>query len=356
MSLSGYEEPAEGETVTEDNTQTTSSSVYGSPSQSQDDSTVPPTKSGNDDDTTMSSNSFSNQTTPRPPATAREPPTIAPYNSPYENLKREVQGRLSQPDTDEPSSSLVPSTPRLHQQSPDPQSSPFHPPSTAKYLSNRTPAKDVLLHRVLDKNWRLQATPHSQARGPGTLPYRVKVAETPQPSPRKWPAHSRARGDDSLDSSPEAPAPTLHAEVFESPLRRPRVPGVSVLTPARRLDSVRGGKARDDIFTTGGGEREALGGVRNIANIWDSDSDDEDGMEGLSPPKTMQFHVPQNRLLRTPGKFLRPPQTGVSYNQPVHLANMRSSTRSKQTDSGRSPPDRGRKHHRRLGRGESERG
>lgn len=40
----------------------------------------------------------------------------------------------------------------------------------------------------------------------------------------------------------------------------------------------------------------------NIANIWDSDSDDEGGLEGMSPPKTMQFHVPQTRLLRTPGK------------------------------------------------------
>ena len=40
--------------------------------------------------------------------------------------------------------------------------------------------------------------------------------------------------------------------------------------------------------------------------IWDSDSDDDDegdmmGM-GMSPPKTMQFHVPQPRLLRTPAR------------------------------------------------------
>lgn len=38
--------------------------------------------------------------------------------------------------------------------------------------------------------------------------------------------------------------------------------------------------------------------------MWDSDSDDdEDGMGvGMSPPKTMQFHVPQPRLLRTPAR------------------------------------------------------
>lgn len=37
--------------------------------------------------------------------------------------------------------------------------------------------------------------------------------------------------------------------------------------------------------------------------IWDSDSDDDDeGDVGMSPPKTMQFHVPQPRLLRTPAR------------------------------------------------------
>lgn len=38
--------------------------------------------------------------------------------------------------------------------------------------------------------------------------------------------------------------------------------------------------------------------------IWDSDSDDDEGGMGLgmSPPKTMQFHVPQPRLLRTPAR------------------------------------------------------
>lgn len=39
-----------------------------------------------------------------------------------------------------------------------------------------------------------------------------------------------------------------------------------------------------------------------MADIWDSDSDDEREMEGMSPPKTMQFHVPQSRLLRTPAR------------------------------------------------------
>lgn len=208
----------------------------------------------------------------------------------------------------------MPSTPLFHRESPDDQqSSPFLPLSTARQLSDRSPAKDPLLHRILDKNWRLQATPHSQARGVGTFPYRVKATETPRPSPRKRDhTHTRTRDLDDLDSSPPAPAPTLHAEIFDSPLRRPRVPGVSIFTPARKQgETAAGGKAHDDVFTgkgQGGGEEEEdrqtgrQGVVRNIANIWDSDSDDEGGLEGMSPPKTMQFHVPQTRLLRTPGK------------------------------------------------------
>lgn len=211
----------------------------------------------------------------------------------------------------------MPSTPLFHRESPDDQqSSPFLPLSTARQLSDRSPAKDPLLHRILDKNWRLQATPHSQARGVGTFPYRVKATETPRPSPRKRDrTHTRTGDLDDLDSSPPAPAPTLHAEIFDSPLRRPRVPGVSIFTPARkqRETAPEGGKAHDDVFTSkgkGGGEEGrqtgGRGGVRNIANIWDSDSDDEGGLEGMSPPKTMQFHVPQTRLLRTPGKAFSP--------------------------------------------------
>lgn len=37
---------------------------------------------------------------------------------------------------------------------------------------------------------------------------------------------------------------------------------------------------------------------------WDSD-EDEDGVGGgmgISPPKTMQFHIPQGRLMRTPAR------------------------------------------------------
>ena len=93
--------------------------------------------------------------------------------------------------------------------------------------------------------------------------------------------------------------PELHAEIFDSPVRRAKVPGISVLTPAK------GGKGATSL--KGFGEDKRGGGKGNRgagAEIWDSDSD-EDGLEGgMSPPKTMQFHVPQGRLLRTPGELL----------------------------------------------------
>lgn len=104
--------------------------------------------------------------------------------------------------------------------------------------------------------------------------------------------------DDDLDSSPALPAPELHSEIFGTPAARGRktVPGVSVLTPARKI-----------------GGKQAAGDNNNAKamtkGIWDSDSDDDglDGEGGMSPPKTMQFHIPQSKLLRTPGPLFLPP-------------------------------------------------
>ena len=86
------------------------------------------------------------------------------------------------------------------------------------------------------------------------------------------------------------PAPQLHSEIFDTPARKPRVPGVSLLTPAR-------GRKHSAGF-----ESAKKGKTQQI---WDSDSDDDEGDMmgmGMSPPKTMQFHVPQPRLLRTPAR------------------------------------------------------
>ncbi len=79
------------------------------------------------------------------------------------------------------------------------------------------------------------------------------------------------------------------------------MPGVSVLTPGKPNAARSGAASRFQGAGTG-----ATIGIG--AGVWDSDDDDDlddddDGglPFGQSPPKTMQFHIPQNRLLKTPG-------------------------------------------------------
>ena len=284
VSLSGYEEtPAEDETVTEDTTnQTTPSSAsYASPSQQDDSILTPASGQQQKHQAVHDSSPFSSptQSTPRGPRNKEAPPSIATYSSPYEALRRKVQGT-----TEEPSSSTLPSTPRAQIPSNStPGSSPFLPPSTAQH---RVPANDILLHRVLDKNYRLQATPHTQTRLPKPS---NRNAQTPLTSRA---GNARITGHDDLDSSPSMPVPELRAEIFGPSAQSRRIPGVSVLTPAKK--SARKGKENNQD------NRE----VPSKAGIWNSDSDDDEGLpEGMSPPKTMQFHIPQSRLLKTPGKY-----------------------------------------------------
>ena len=336
VSLSGYEEPPEqDETATgEDITATTpSTSAYDSPSQAQDDNeetTTPQTNNRqhyrNNADESILSTTPPEQSTPRPRSKdAQDPqaPSMAIYSSPYEALKREIKGP-QQPGNE---NSTLPSTPRNDPfQSHD--YSPSLPPSTAR--PHRTPKDDPLLHRILDKNWRLQATPHTTNRAPkpGTsnmnLPYRSgrtpsarrnhndnNDIESPAAAAGKGKGKSKApttttttttlmmddRNNDDLDSSPAMPAPELHSEIFGTPARRKQVPGVSVLTPARNKKAGGGmTPGRKPLCTA----EDGLGAYVKKDALWDdSDSDGEEGM--MSPPKTMQFHVPQSKLLRTPG-------------------------------------------------------
>ncbi|KAL9137315.1 MAG: hypothetical protein Q9175_001469 [Cornicularia normoerica] len=273
VSLSGYEEPPADDEATateeEDRTTTTpSTSTYNSPQ--------PNTPSNQPYPNGETLSPSPTNSTPRPPR-QKQPIATAPYSSPYETLKRETLAAS-------PSESTLPSTPQAAA-SPAPQSSPFAPPSTSHHTAHRTPANDVLLHRVLDKNWRIQATPHSTTRPP----HRSKsfTDATPKPSTARK-GRGRAKEDYDLDSSPAVPAPQLHSEIFDTPARKSRIPGVSVLTPAR-------GRTHSAAESGKRGKQQA---------IWDSDSDDDEGDMGvgMSPPKTMQFHVPQPRLLRTPAR------------------------------------------------------
>ena len=269
-----------------DTTQTdpATSSYLSTPSQQQPSEFATPSSSRTYDNSHFDESP--NFETPEPTPRASRKSQVEPYASPYEKLRREVQGNGIQDEASTPSSTL-PSTPRNQTMSEDPDdSSPLMQPSSArqnkKQPQGRTPANDPLLHRILDKNYRIQATPHSQAH----LPRHGADLRTPVTG-RRVPA-------DELDSSPIMEAPQLRAELFNSPAknRPPRVPGVSVLTPAKKkpAESEEGGEFRNH--------------GKAKAKVWDSDSeDDDDGLpEGMSPPKTMQFHIPQSKLLRTPGQ------------------------------------------------------
>lgn len=274
---------------------TPSTSTYASPPHTHEDPSVTPQSNGQ----TYDSQSFSpspTQSTPRPAQNQakpfREKASAMSHPSPFESTKR---GTGSAPEHSL-SDSTLPSTPRAQDGSlqgfDEAQSSPFAPPSTSAHTAHKTPANDILLHRVLDKNWRLQATPHSVAK----LPYRNGPKVSSQ-TPRLGTARKdkpEAPAEDDLDSSPAIAAPELHAEIFGSPAKRGRIPGVSVLTPAKGRKE---GGGRAEVIV-----KDTSKPAKGKENLWDSDSEeDEDVGAGMSPPKTMQFHVPQGRLVRTPG-------------------------------------------------------
>jgi DASH complex subunit ASK1 len=211
--------------------------------------------------------------TPRAPNSEGKQPMFADFSSPYEELRRELNGTRTP--------KLEPTTPGKTQTLPDMttmmESSPFNPPTTSK---TGPTTQDPLLHRVLDKTYRVQATPLISPRK-----YKPTGAFTPATARRGAPTPGGATtslprwADDS--SPPSSPAPQLRADIF-SPMKTPRTPGISVQTPGK-------GKQPFSVTKTGGA-------------IFDSDSDEDGDELGFSPPKTIQFHIPQSKLLQTPGK------------------------------------------------------
>lgn len=290
VSLSGYEAPDQDESIAQEDTQ--QSQLY--EDETVEDETVtgqtatPPRPSSAEEDAestiTFDSPSLGHSTPRAPPSTNKgkhrdnghglEEPQFAGMSSPYEALKREFEGTKTP--------KLDPVTPGKAQALPDMSgfdSSPFAQPTTGKKTFNQDP----LLHRVLDKTYRVQATPLISPRK-----YKPTGAFTPRTAQRGAPTPSGATtrlpkwAEDS--SPPSSPAPQLRADIF-SPAKTPRTPGVSVQTPAKNRLPM---------------------SINRTGTIFD-DSDDEDDEGGFSPPKTIQFHIPQSKLLQTPGRFLAIP-------------------------------------------------
>lgn len=220
--------------------------------------------------------------TPRPTAKQKsQQAAFADYPSPYETLRQEINNTTV--DATSLSHVTAPETPgkptfAMADIAVTPQSSPYLPPPTSiPRPSTARKQTDPLLHRILDRNYRVQATPLTATRFAN---FHSKIATTPATSRRG----RNTKIDPTLSSSPEVAPPELHPEIFTSPERKQPAPGVSVLTPSR-------------------GEPFVSKAPTHTLGVWDSDEDDlDDELDfGQSPPKTMQFHVPQNRLLKTPG-------------------------------------------------------
>jgi DASH complex subunit ASK1 len=267
--------------------------------------------------------------TPRPPATKSLRPQFADFGSPYQALRREFKGEgavfkddlLADEDGDEygeddnvvdddtmqlPAHHHATST-RLPDMSMTPRSSSLllDEPTLQQQSAAHRP-KDLLLHRVLDKNYRLQATPHKNvpppARARGRTPQRKGADEDTEEDRTR-----RALWADSPQSSPEMAVPKLRSDLYMSPLKTrgrsgtgaPRTPGVSVQTPATAK--------KRDIFAEARSKENSKGkGRERDENRWESD--DEDGTDsffgGMSPPKTIQFALPPSKLMQTPGKSI----------------------------------------------------
>ncbi|KAI1510230.1 hypothetical protein PtrCC142_003722 [Pyrenophora tritici-repentis] len=224
--------------------------------------------------------------TPRPPPTHKGKdlededsedevgPQFAGMSSPYEMLASEFRPNLGGTKTPK----LAPVTPGKSQALPDMTgfgSSPFMQSTATKSHFNQDP----LLHRVLDKTYRVQATPIiSPRKYKPTGAFTPRAGQRGAPTPKTVITGLPPWAEDS--SPPSSPAPQLRADIF-SPMKAPRTPGVSVQTPAK-------GKMPMSIQRTG--------------TIFDDESDEDEDDLDFSPPKTIQFHIPQSKLLQTPAR------------------------------------------------------
>lgn len=293
MSLSGYEAPDQDESAVQEDTQ--QSQLYEDETVEEDTvtggATTPPRPSSThtDGESTIIFDSPSlGHSTPRAPPSAKnergrgedetedeEEPQFAGLSSPYEAIRQEFQGDLGGTKTPK----FDPVTPGKAQALPDMSgfdSSPFVQQTTSKKPYGN---QDPLLHRVLDKTFRVQATPIiSPRKYKPTGAFTPRIGQRGAPTPLGGAAKLSNWAEDS--SPPSSPAPQLRADIF-SPMKTPRTPGVSVQTPAK-------GRHPMSINRTGG-------------TVFDDSDEEEEYDNDFSPPKTIQFHIPQSKLLQTPG-------------------------------------------------------
>ncbi len=150
------------------------------------------------------------------------------------------------------SSPVAPPTPQtiLRDDLATPSSTPVHVTPSALKSGNRKAGVNPLLHRVLDSNWKLQATPHSNMA-------RNRLLE----------GHLNRADRDGTSTSPTSSPPQLTTVL-------PRSGSHMAVTPRPRL------APKEEYY----------------------DSDDDSSIGGMSPPVTMQFSMAPSKLLRTPAR------------------------------------------------------
>ncbi|KAI1436649.1 hypothetical protein GGR50DRAFT_650186 [Xylaria sp. CBS 124048] len=332
VSLSGYEELAgEGEetAAAEETTVDETTSDYNA---TQEDATAEPSEYDQNHqqpppNETVEESALEDITitgsTPRPPASKSIHTQFADFGSPYQALRRELKGDkgvfkddlTASEDSDEYSEDGD-GTMRLSR----------HPATTTSRLPDmsmtersssilledtKSPqkSKDLLLHRVLDKNYRLQATPLKtlapQRHFRGRSPTKKDVDEEPDEDKTR-----RALWTESPTSSPEMAVPKLRSDLYmpttktrrRSNAAEPRTPGVSVQTPATSKKRDIFAEARSRDLSKSKGKSRAL----DEEIKWESDEYDDDNETesflGMSPPKTIQFALPASKLMQTPAR------------------------------------------------------
>ncbi|KAI5839291.1 DASH complex subunit Ask1-domain-containing protein [Morchella snyderi] len=215
---------------------------------------------------------------------------LPPSTPPTNRSRRRPTLRAHNPSTPTPTTTTTTIT-----------SSPFLPPHTAR----RTPGggtTDALLHRVLDKNWRVQATPLGKA--PASK-YRATTtgATTPHSTRRLFTApHINSDTDSDDDRSPEKPQ--LHTKhLFSpSPAPGPRAAHLNLgpKTPTTTAKHKGKGKAVLDPWIHNDATNTNSGGEEDEEEEEEEDSDDN--ILGYSPPQTIQFSFPARKLLATPAR------------------------------------------------------
>ncbi|KAI9819754.1 MAG: DASH complex subunit ask1 [Phylliscum demangeonii] len=227
--------------------------------------------------------------------------TFAPYGSPYETLRQEHQPLGTRADAN-PTRTTTAHASTAGTGRAISQIARLQRPGRAGGEKSR--GKDRLLHRVLDKTYRIQATPHKTPTSGIPRP-RHHLTAAPAHHPRlvlqPRPPRPDDDDDESPQSSPDVPRPQLHADLFSPVTRRtlaatpkPKArklqPGLSVLHTPRTIGY-------------GGGGDHDEGDDDDAGAADDDDLDESNDYPYLtSPPKTIQFAIPPNQLLRTPAK------------------------------------------------------